>query len=197
MAWRCGASRAAGPVHKHCAARKPPSTRLGEAAVPVAWANRQWAPLRRRKALPMSHIACGSPPARRIARAISMGHFYGSLVLGRTPASTAYTCPTIIRQPHDRDQIRGLRFFCNLGNSGVQWGTKSPSSRQPAMDIEVLDVVNRRLADLAGWLRQRWVPSERIGVRRRVRAARNPAKREAAWANSVSAPMTAAVPASS
>ncbi len=38
----------------------------------------------RREALTMSHIACGSPPARplarRIARAISMGHFYGSLV---------------------------------------------------------------------------------------------------------------------
>ena len=27
----------------------------------------------RREALPMSHIACGSPPARRIARAISTG----------------------------------------------------------------------------------------------------------------------------
>ncbi len=27
----------------------------------------------RREALPLSHIACGSPPARRIAHAISMG----------------------------------------------------------------------------------------------------------------------------
>ncbi len=47
MAWRCGASRATGPVHKHWAARpgarKPPSTRIGEAAVPVARANRRWA----------------------------------------------------------------------------------------------------------------------------------------------------------
>ncbi len=46
----------------------------------VARANRQWTPLRRREALPMSHIACGSPPARRIARAISMGHYHSSLV---------------------------------------------------------------------------------------------------------------------
>ena len=36
---------------------------------PVAWANRRG----RREALPMTHIACGLPPARRIARAISMG----------------------------------------------------------------------------------------------------------------------------
>jgi len=42
---------------------------LGEAAVPAAWANRRG----RREALPMTHIACGFPPARRIARAISMG----------------------------------------------------------------------------------------------------------------------------
>ncbi len=42
----------------------------------------------RRKALPMSRIACGFPPtrplarpvARRIARAISMGHYQRSLV---------------------------------------------------------------------------------------------------------------------
>ncbi len=38
----------------------------------------------RRKALPMSHIACGSPPARplarRIAHAISMGQYQHSLV---------------------------------------------------------------------------------------------------------------------
>ncbi len=50
---------------------------------PVAWANRQGAPLGRREALPMSHIARGSPPARPLARpgaqpiahAISMGHY--------------------------------------------------------------------------------------------------------------------------
>jgi hypothetical protein len=34
----------------------------------------------RREALPMPRIACGSPPARRIARAISMGHYQRSLV---------------------------------------------------------------------------------------------------------------------
>ncbi len=67
MAWRCLAPRAAGD-----AARKP-----WVAAVPVAWASRRV----RREALPMSHIACGSPPARRIAQAISMGHYQRSLVL--------------------------------------------------------------------------------------------------------------------
>jgi hypothetical protein len=34
----------------------------------------------RREALTMTHIACGSPPARRIARAISMSHYQRSLV---------------------------------------------------------------------------------------------------------------------
>ncbi len=43
---------------------------------PVARANRRG----RREALTMSHIACGSPPAQRIARAISMGHYQRSLV---------------------------------------------------------------------------------------------------------------------
>ncbi len=68
VAWRCGASRAARDAARPWA-RKP-----WEAAVPVAWANRRG----RREALPMSHIACGSPPARplaqRFAHAISMGH---------------------------------------------------------------------------------------------------------------------------
>jgi len=40
--------------------------------------------LRRREALPLTHIARGPPPARplarRIARAISMGHYQRSLV---------------------------------------------------------------------------------------------------------------------
>ncbi len=35
----------------------------------------------RRKALPMSRIACGFPPTRRIACAISMGHYQEPLVL--------------------------------------------------------------------------------------------------------------------
>ncbi len=35
----------------------------------------------RREALTMPHIACGSPPARRIARAISMGHYQRDLVV--------------------------------------------------------------------------------------------------------------------
>ncbi len=34
----------------------------------------------RREALTMPRIACGPPPARRIARAISMGHYQRSLV---------------------------------------------------------------------------------------------------------------------
>jgi hypothetical protein len=34
----------------------------------------------RREALTMPRIACGSPPARRIAHAISMGHYQRSLV---------------------------------------------------------------------------------------------------------------------
>ncbi len=38
---------------------------------PVARANRRG----RRQALPMPRIARGSPPARRIARAISMSHY--------------------------------------------------------------------------------------------------------------------------
>ena len=57
------------PVRKH--GGKPP---------PVAWANRQGAPLRRRKTLTMPRIAGASPPARRIAHAISMGLYQCSLV---------------------------------------------------------------------------------------------------------------------
>ena len=38
----------------------------------------------RRKALPMSHIARGFPPTRRIAHAISRGHYQCSLVLRTT-----------------------------------------------------------------------------------------------------------------
>ncbi len=54
----------------------------------------------RRKALKMSRIACGFPPTRRIARAISMGHYQGPLVfmearragylkIGSSPAPTS------------------------------------------------------------------------------------------------------------
>ncbi len=43
---------------------------------PVARANRRG----RRETLTMPRIACGSPPARRIAHAISMGHYQRSLV---------------------------------------------------------------------------------------------------------------------
>ncbi len=88
-AWRGGVRR-----------RKPraPSTSIGPPESPrpqdlgkpppVARASRQWTPLRRREALPMTHIARGSPPARplarplarRIARAISMGHYQRFLV---------------------------------------------------------------------------------------------------------------------
>ncbi len=58
--------------------RKPcgtPSESLGKPP-PVAQANRQWANRwGRRKALTMSRIARGFPPTRRIACAISMGHY--------------------------------------------------------------------------------------------------------------------------
>jgi hypothetical protein len=62
--------------------RKPRATPPESLGNPpsVARANRQGTPLRRREALTMSRIACGSPPARRIARAISMGHYQRSLV---------------------------------------------------------------------------------------------------------------------
>ncbi len=66
-AWRGGAGH-----------REPraPSTSIGPPEIlgkppSVARANRRG----RREALPMSHIACGSPPVRRIARAISMGQY--------------------------------------------------------------------------------------------------------------------------
>ncbi len=87
------------------AARKPPSTRFGEAAVPVAWANRRG----RREPLPMPRIACGSPPARplarplarRIARAISlMSDFKISDRIFRPPV---FAVPfSIVADAHDR-----------------------------------------------------------------------------------------------
>ncbi len=44
----------------------------------------------RREALPMTHIVCGFPPTRRIARAISMGHYQRDLVLaGADPLLSA------------------------------------------------------------------------------------------------------------
>ena len=61
-------------------ARKP-----WEAAVPVA---RRTAGVRR-KALTMPRIACGSPPARRIARAISMGHYRALLGIREIQAMEA------------------------------------------------------------------------------------------------------------
>ncbi len=68
------------------AVRKP-----WETAVPVAQANRQRANrCGRRKASTMSRRTRGFPPtrpmARWIARAISMGHYQRSLVLGEQPA---------------------------------------------------------------------------------------------------------------
>ena len=71
VARRCGTS-----VATCDAARKP-----WETAVPVAQANRQRANrCGRRKASPMSRIACGFPPTRRIACTISMSHYQRSLV---------------------------------------------------------------------------------------------------------------------
>ncbi len=52
-----------------------PSENFGKPP-PVARANRRG----RREALPMPRIACGPPPARRIAHAIPMGHYQRSLV---------------------------------------------------------------------------------------------------------------------
>ena len=70
-AWRSDAA--------HRQPRATPSENLGKPPS-VARANRRV----RREALPMTHIARGSPPARplgrRIARAISMGHYQRSLV---------------------------------------------------------------------------------------------------------------------
>ncbi len=59
----------------HRKPRATPSENLGKPPS-VARAN----PPVRQEALPMTHIACGSPPARRIARAISMGHYHRDLV---------------------------------------------------------------------------------------------------------------------
>ncbi len=43
----------------------------------------------RREAFPMSRIACGFPPTRRIACAISMGHYQRSLVSARPKTAHA------------------------------------------------------------------------------------------------------------
>ncbi len=47
----------------------------------------------RRKALPMSRIARGFPPTRRIACTISMGHYQGPLVLAGRPVRSGPDCP--------------------------------------------------------------------------------------------------------
>jgi hypothetical protein len=78
MVRRCGASQAMRD------AVRPLAESPWEAAVPVAQANRQRASrCGRRKALTMSRRTRGFPPtrplARRIACAISMGHYQRSL----------------------------------------------------------------------------------------------------------------------
>jgi hypothetical protein len=60
----------------HREPRATPSESLGKPPS-VARANRRG----RRQALTMPHIACGFPPARRIARTISMGRYQRDLVL--------------------------------------------------------------------------------------------------------------------
>jgi len=62
----------------HRKARATPAESLGKPPFrsPGRTAGGRW------KALPMSHIARGFPPTRRIAHAISMGHYQRSLVLG-------------------------------------------------------------------------------------------------------------------
>ena len=71
-AWRGGAG------HREPRATPPESPGLKALGKPppVERASRRG----RREALPMPRIARGSPPARRIARAISMGHYQRSLV---------------------------------------------------------------------------------------------------------------------
>ncbi len=71
-AWRGGA----GHREPHGTLSENPRLEAWGKPPPVAWANRRG----RREALPMPHIACGPPPARRIAQAISMGHYQRSLV---------------------------------------------------------------------------------------------------------------------
>ncbi len=61
----------------HRKARATPSESLGK----PPFRSRGRAAGGRRKALPMSHIARGFPPTRRIAHAISKGHYRCSLVL--------------------------------------------------------------------------------------------------------------------
>ena len=65
-AWRGGAG------HREPRATRPESPRPQDSGKPPFRSRGRTAGVRR-QALPMSHIACGSPPARRIARAISMG----------------------------------------------------------------------------------------------------------------------------
>ncbi len=59
--------------------RKPCATRSESLGKPPFRSGRRTAG-GRRKALTMSRIARGFPPTRRIARAISMGHYQRSLV---------------------------------------------------------------------------------------------------------------------
>ncbi len=77
-AWRGGAGHREPRATRPESLEKPPFRSRGRTAGV------------RREALPMSHIACGSPPARRVAQAISMGHYQRSLVLtGVVAALTA------------------------------------------------------------------------------------------------------------
>ena len=133
---------------------------------------------------------------------------------GPWPCGSGCAFPTT-PQPQKQQLKRSIHVVPKPVNSvGYRQSTGSDSSVISAIP-QYNGARNRRLRDIQqwtlksrmspvaaspisrGWPRQRRVPSERLGVRRRVRPARNPAKREAAWAKSVSAPMTAAVPASS
>ncbi len=71
--WARSAWRGDAGHRKPCAT---PSESLGK----PPFRSRGRTPGGRREALPMSHNARGSPPTRRIARAISMGHYQRSLV---------------------------------------------------------------------------------------------------------------------
>ncbi len=92
-------------IGSHAGRRPPPGRKPWEAAVPVAQANRQWANrCGRRKSLTMSRIARGFPPtrpmARRIARAISMGHYQRSLVLAATSATIVSPFGAVVQEIH-------------------------------------------------------------------------------------------------
>ena len=72
-AWRGGAG------HREPRGKPSESPRPQDSGKPPFWSRGRTAG-GRRQALTMPRIACGLPPTRRIARAISMGQYQGPLV---------------------------------------------------------------------------------------------------------------------